>query len=309
MTRVLVTGGAGAVGANLSRRLLERGCDVVVLDDLSSGHPQLVDPQVRFIQGSVSDDEAIQEAFDHAPECVIHLAALFANQNSVEHPQRDLVVNGLGTLKVLENAQRGGSRKVVFASSSCVYGHKEIMREDDTDLRPDTPYAMTKLLGEHYAKFWAAQHGLDVCVVRLFNSYGPFEYPGRYRNVIPNFFQLAMSGEPLPITGTGEETRDFTYVGDIVRGIEGALFGDTEPGGVYNLGSGRETSINELAGLINEIAGNTAGVAYSPRRSWDHVTRRVADCSKARETFGYEPAMPLMKGLRETHDWLRAVDA
>jgi nucleoside-diphosphate-sugar epimerase len=183
------------------------------------------------------------------------------------------------------------------------------MREDDTDLHPDTPYAITKLLGEHYAAFWADQHGLDVVTARLFNSYGPHEFPGRYRNVIPNFFQLALTGQPLTITGTGAETRDFTYVGDIVRGLMLLLFGDTPAGDVYNLGSGVETSIAALADQINAITGNTAGVVHTERRSWDHVSRRVADVSKARRRLGYEPAVGLAEGLEATYRWLSEVHA
>ena len=163
------------------------------------------------------------------PERVFHLAALFANQNSVEHPDRDLTVNGLGVVKVLEHAQRAGVAKVLYTSSSCVYGNKAVMRETDIDFKPDTPYAITKLLGEQYCRFWSEFHKLDTVMVRLFNTYGPGEHPGRYRNVIPNFMKLAMAGEALADHGTGEETRDFNFVADTVAGMILAMETPTTP--------------------------------------------------------------------------------
>ena len=307
MNRVLVTGGAGSIGSNLAALLVERGHDVTVLDDLSSGHRDLVPPSVRFVQGSIEDEGALAQAFDARPQWVFHLAALFANQNSVEHPQRDLAVNGGGTVKVLQQAVAGSAAKLLFTSSSCVYGHKEVMREDDQAYDLDTPYAISKLLGEHYCRYWSRQFGIDTVVVRLFNTYGPHEHPGRYRNVIPNFFALAMRGEPLPITGTGEETRDFNFVGDVVRGLMDAMAASTPAGEVYNLASGTATRIGDLARAINEITGNRAGLAFKPRRDWDHVVTRRGDPSKARQAFGYTAATPLERGLRLTHEWLRTV--
>jgi nucleoside-diphosphate-sugar epimerase len=307
MTRILVTGGAGAIGSNLTAELIAHGHDVTVLDDLSSGHRGLIPRGARVVIGSVADDRALAEAFEPAPELVFHLAALFANQNSVEHPERDLMINGLGLIKVLEYAKRCGARKLLYTSSSCVYGSKPVMRETDTDFAPDTPYAITKLLGEKYCRFWSEFHGLDTVIVRLFNTYGPSEHPGRYRNVIPNFLQMAMAGEPLPITGTGEETRDFNYVSDTVAGIIAAVESPTRPGDIFNLASGRETTIRALAETINEITGNRAGLAFKPRRGWDHVLTRRGDTSKAERMLGYRPKVSIEQGLQRTYDWLRTV--
>lgn len=304
--RILVTGGAGAIGANVVSSLLAKGHAVTVLDDLSSGHADAVPPGAEFVRGSVALDQDLERAFHSRPTFVIHLAALFANQNSVDHPVRDLEVNGLGTLKVLQHAHGNGVRKLVYSSSSCVYGHKEVMEETDPERELDTPYAMTKLLGEHYARFWAEQHGLDTVTLRLFNTYGPGERPGKYRNVVPNFFELAMRGAPLPITGTGEETRDFTYVGDTVAGILGALAGKTRPGEVFNIASGKSTRIIDLANAINRIAGNSAGVEYRPRRAWDAVKDRRGSIAKAQEAFGYRPSVDLETGLGLTHKWIRS---
>jgi nucleoside-diphosphate-sugar epimerase len=302
----LVTGGAGAIGSNLVAALLGAGHDVVVLDDLSSGRRELVPEGARLIVGSVTNDEHVREAFAAEPEYVFHLAALFANQNSVEHPMVDLEVNGHGTLRVLEAAVEYGVSKLLYVSSSCVYGDHEVMRESESELRPHTPYAITKLLGERYCSFFGEHHDLDVVSVRLFNAYGPGEFPGQYRNVIPNFFGRALRGEPLQITGTGEETRDFTFNGDTVAGMIGAMDADTKPGDVFNLGSGRETAIVDVAKKINELTGNEGGIEFIPRRSWDNVTRRLSDVSHARSTFGYDPSTPLDDGLARTHEWLTA---
>ena len=175
--RILVTGGAGAIGSNLARALIARGNEVVIIDNLSSGYRDLVPASVRFVEGSITDDAALAEAFEAEPNYVVHAAALFANQNSVDHPQDDLMVNGLGLIKVLEYAVKAKVRKLLFCSSSCVYGGKAMMREDDVELRPDTPYAITKWLGERYIRYWAGQHGLNAASVRLFNVYGPANGP------------------------------------------------------------------------------------------------------------------------------------
>jgi UDP-glucose 4-epimerase len=307
ISRILVTGGAGAIGSNLVSALLARGHEVAVIDDLSSGYRELVPAGADLIVGSVATHEDVDAAFASEPEYVFHLAALFANQNSVDHPQLDLLVNGSGTLRILEAAVAHGVKKVLNVSSSCVYGDDPVMREDDPNLRPHTPYAITKLLGERYCTYFAEHHGLDVVSVRPFNVYGPHEYPGRYRNVIPNFLDAAMRGKPLRITGTGEETRDFTFVGDAVDGMIAAMEAATEPGSVFNLGSGRETRILGLAKAINELVANTAGIELGERRDWDKVTRRRADITRACEAFGYAPQTTVEEGLARTLAWLSAL--
>jgi len=305
MTRALVTGGAGFIGSHIVNALLVRGEEITVLDDLSSGHRQLVPPDVRLVEGSVVSPDALAAALRPSPDHVLHLAAMFANQNSVEHPVADLRTNAEGTLRVLEACARSGVRKVVNVSSSCVYGAKAVMREDDRDVHLDTPYAISKLAGEYYAKFCADHWRLDVASVRPFNCYGPHEWPGRYRNVVPNFFARAMRGEPLIITGTGDETRDFTFVKDTARGILAALDADTTPGDVINIGTGRETRIADLALCINELCENPAGVEFTPRRSWDHIARRVSDVTKARRILRWEATVSVEEGLALTHRWLQ----
>jgi len=305
VSKILVTGGAGAIGSNLVNKFIGDGHEVTVLDDFSSGHKSLVHKNATLIEGSISDDKALSACFENKPDYVLHMAALFANQNSVDHPEKDLAVSGTGTLKVLEWSRKTGIRKLLYVSSSCVYGNKSIMDEADETFFPDTPYAITKLLGERYCRFWSSHHGMDIVMVRLFNTYGPGEYPGPYRNVIPNFIALALRGNPLPITGTGEETRDFTYVDDTAQGIFLTLFGNTKPGDVFNIATGVKTSINAIAALINEYTGNKAGITYQPRRGWDTVTERQAKIEKITKELGFRAQISLEEGLLKTCEWVK----
>jgi len=306
---VLVTGGAGCIGSNLTSALAAQGAArVLVLDDLSSASRWNVPdhPAVRYTQGSVLDDEALRATFKDKPDYVFHLAALFANQNSVDHPEQDLMVNGLGTLKVLQFAHLAGVRRFVYASSGCsVYGSAAPLplREDFVSIDLDTPYQITKLLGELYCNFFFHYYKLPVVRARFFNVYGPGEIPGRYRNVIPNFLYWALNKQPLPITGTGEETRDFTYVDDVIQGLLAAGVANEAAGEAVNLASGREVTVAHLAGLINELTGNPAGVRYVPRRSWDNITRRCASVEKAGRLLGYRPRTEFDAGVRRTWEW------
>ncbi|MBF0614621.1 MAG: NAD-dependent epimerase/dehydratase family protein [Magnetococcales bacterium] len=306
METVLITGGAGAIGQNLCRTLLSAGKRVIVLDDLSSGHLHLMPAGVEFVQGSIQNDADLRQLFGgYRIDYLFHLAALFANQNSVDHPQKDLDVNALGLIKVLQYAVEFRVRKLLYTSSSCVYGNHPHMLEDDPCILYswETPYAITKYIGEQYCRFWSHHHGLNTVIVRLFNSYGPGDLPGRFRSVVPNFMQLAVDGEPLPILGSGDEIRDFNYVEDTVQGIIKAMYSDTAPAEVFNLASGRGTRILDLAEEMFRVCGCEPKLEFRPRRSWDQVTRRVGIIDKAVRQLHYEPTTLLSDGLRMTHRW------
>jgi len=307
---VLVTGGAGAIGSNLSRALAELGAKVIILDDLSSSEiwniPSL--PGVLFVEGDILDEVKLKRVFFERPQIVFHLAAFFANQNSVDHPERDLLVNGMGTLRLLEYSLLAGVNRFVYASSGCsIYGSESPLplREEFMSMHLSTPYQITKMLGELYCNFFLNHYGLKVVKPRFFNSYGPGEVPGQYRNVIPNFIYWAMKGLPLPITGTGEETRDFTYVGDIVDGLLRAGVMESAVGQEFNLASGKETRILDLAHMINEAIGNKAGISFAQRRKWDTKNRLLASIDRARQLIGYEPKVTFEEGIKHTIQWFR----
>ncbi len=308
---VLVTGGAGAIGTNLVARLATTGVKrIVILDNLSSSYEWNVvrGPKVQFIQGDVVVDADLKKAFKERPQIVYHLAAHFANQNSVDHPELDLTVNGMGILKVLQHAHHAGVERFVYASSGCgIYGSHTPMpfTEEFTSMDLYTPYQVTKMLGELYTNMYHNLYNLPIVNTRFFNSYGPGEVPGRYRNVIPNFFYWAMHGQPLPITGTGEETRDFTYVGDIVQGLIAAAVYDEAVGEAINLATGREIKILDLAKAVNELTGNEAGIVFKERRNWDQKNRLLASVDKARRILRYEPKTDFKTGLKSVHAWFK----
>ncbi len=310
--RILVTGGAGAIGSNLCRRLAELGPSmVIILDDLSSSYEWNV-PKAQgtlFVKGDITDEVCLKRVFNEDPEIVFHLAAFFANQNSVDYPERDLVTNGMGTLRILEYARMTRVKRVVYASSGCsIYGHEAPMplREEFMSMHLTTPYQITKMLGELYCNFFADHHGMEVVKTRFFNSFGPGEVPGQYRNVIPNFVYWAMKGMPLPIAGNPDATRDFTYVGDLVDGILRAGHAPEAAGSEFNLASGREVRIGDLAEKVNRLTGNEAGTVMAGKRKWDTKSRILASLDRSTRVLGYRPAMDFDRGLELTVDWFRA---
>ncbi len=306
---VVVTGGAGAIGSRLVRRLLEHHAEsVVVIDDLSSGYEWLlpVDARVRFANGDVC--AIFDLRLELVSPLVFHLAAFFANQNSVDRPLSDLRTNGLGTLTTLMWAARHGVQRFVYASAGCsIAGHgiDAPIREDmPVSLALDTPYQITKTLGEFYCNYFNAQVPAVRC--RFFNSYGPGEVPGPYRNVIPNFIWRALHGEPLVITGTGEETRDFIYVDDLVTGLLVAAEATGAPGEAFNLGTGIQTRVIDLAEIVIKACRSTSRIEFAPRRPWDRSIHREADISKAKSVLGFQPTVGIREGVERTVDWFRA---
>lgn len=308
---VLVTGGAGAIGGNLIRALdrLETR-KIIVLDNLSSAYEWNIprSPKIQFINGDILDDSKLKWVFKSKPEIVYHLAAHFANQNSVDNPETDLMVNGMGILKVLEYAHLTGVERFIYSSSGCgIYGLESKMpfEEHDISIKLYTPYQVTKMLGELYTNYFHNLYELPIVNARFFNSYGPGEVPGRYRNVIPNFFYWAMQGKPLPITGSGDETRDFTYVDDIVNGLLAMAHYEKAIGEAFNLGTGREIRISDLANWINNITGNPSGIVYKSRRDWDKKNRLLSNIEKAKRVLFYRPSMEFNDGLIITYKWFK----
>ncbi|MDD5242719.1 MAG: NAD-dependent epimerase/dehydratase family protein [Syntrophorhabdaceae bacterium] len=308
---VLITGGAGAIGSNLTKAIAGLNAKmVIVFDNMSAAYewniPSL--PNVLFVKGSVTDEVALKRVFALKPDIAYHLAAFFANQNSVDFPQHDLIINGLGTLLVYQYAQMSGTDRLVYASSGCsIYGSAAPLplKEDFMSMHLTTPYQITKMLGELYGNFFYHHYGLPIVKTRFFNSYGPGEVPGQYRNVIPNFIFRALSGLPLPFTGNGDETRDFTYVLDIVDALLRASYYEQAIGQEMNIASGSEVNILQMAELINELTGNKAGIVRAERRIWDTKKRLLASIGKAKELLDYEPKMNFQDGLNITIQWFK----
>lgn len=304
---VLVTGGAGSIGSNLVARLAEEKAQIIILDDLSSGFEDNIplSSDIQIMIGSVTDDEILDAAFSQPIDFIFHLAASFANQKSIENPLEDLEANITGTVKLLQHSIKlNNPPTFVYASSSCVYGPNEGVITEETALTPYTPYAISKLAAEHYVRFFYDYYTLPITILRYFNTYGPGERPGKYRNVIPNFFKLAMEGLPLPITGTGKEARTFTFVSDAINATINAALMERAIGECFNISSDNEIKIKNLAQKINALTENKAGIRMEEQRKWDSISRRLANYKKAERILGYQPKINIDEGLRRTYEWL-----
>ncbi|MHC1729933.1 MAG: NAD-dependent epimerase/dehydratase family protein [Syntrophobacteraceae bacterium] len=313
---VLVTGGAGAIGSNLIialSGLVGKNGKILVLDNLSSirnKDPWNVTPlpNIMFIFGDVRSDVDLKRVFKEEPRIVFHLAAFFANQNSIDYPETSAEVDIIGQIKLLEYSRIARVEKFVYASSGCaIYGsYPELpLKEEFISMHLTTPYQVNKMAGEMYCNFYHHHYGLPISNCRFFNSYGPGEIPGQYRNVIPNFIYWGMQGRSLPITGTGEETRDFTYVLDLVQGLIKAGCEERAVGQNFNLASGREIQIRDLAQLVNAATGNKAEIAFIRRRKWDTKPRLLASIEMARQLIGYAPVVTFEEGFHSNIEWFR----
>jgi nucleoside-diphosphate-sugar epimerase len=311
---ILVTGGAGAVGSNLiialSSLVGEKG-KVVVLDNLSSikeKNPWNVAPlpNIMFVEGDVRSDIDLKRVFKENISIVYHLAAFFANQNSIDYPEISAEVDILGQIRLLEYSRLAKVEKFVYASSGCaIYGSfpKLPLMEDFISMHLTTPYQINKMTGEMYNNFYFHNYKLPIVNCRFFNSYGPGEVPGQYRNVIPNFIYWAMKGQSLPLTGTGEETRDFAFVLDLVQGLIKSGYYTEAVGENFNLASGIEISILGMLKLVNKTTDNKAPILYKPRRLWDTKPRLLASIEKASRLIQYKPLVNFEEGFTLTKEW------
>lgn len=320
--KVLVVGGAGFVGSNLVRTVLESAPrEVVVVDNLLSSERENVPehPAVKFVEGSITSDRVLSE-LPRDLDYVFHLSTYHGNQSSMADPLADHENNTLTTLKLYETIKDLDLERVVYASAGCTVAEKtfdgaEATNEDaPVSLHLDSPYQISKIVGEYYSNYYFARHGLPATKARFQNVYGPGEVLGAgewrgtvntvWRNVTPTFVYKALKHEALPVENGGIATRDLIYVDDMVRGLI-ACATRGRAGEVYNLASGVETSILELAELINELTGNPTPVALKPARSWDHSGQRYGSTMKARSELGFEAAVGLREGLERTIRWAR----
>jgi nucleoside-diphosphate-sugar epimerase len=301
---VLVTGGAGFIGSNVVRVMLESGHSVAVLDNLTSGYRQnLDDLDVRLVEGDVRDADAVRRAADGA-EVILHLAASVGNQRSLADPRSDTMVNAIGTLNVLEAARTVGARKVVYSSSAGIFGElRTLPISEDHPVEPDSPYGVSKLAGEKHCLAYSRLYGLEAICLRYFNVYGVNQRFDAYGNVIPIFATLLLRGEALTVFGDGEQTRDFINVADVARANALAAC-NHGVSGAFNLGSATSVTINALVQKIEAAAGVRATVRKGPPRPGD-VRDSLADVRAIGAALGFEPRVALDHGLTEYIEWLR----
>jgi len=310
--KIVITGGAGAVGSNLCHELIKYNNKILIIDNFISSRVSNIpkNPLVSYIDISILDPNCFNAIINFNPSYMFHLAAFFANQNSVDNPEIDLDINIKGTIKLLQIAEKLSIDKFIYTSSSCVYGKQngelvESLRIGELD----TPYAISKYAAEHYCKFWNSYYNVPTIILRLFNSFGPWEHPGIYRNVIPNFFELALDKKPLTITGSGEETRDFNYVENTISGLINAAESDKKNAEIYNIAAGAEIRIIDMAKKINDITSNNSGINFLPKRKWDNIQFRKSNIELAKKQIKYRPQIDFNKGLEKTYEWFKSKDS
>jgi UDP-glucose 4-epimerase len=308
---VLVTGGGGFIGSNLVRALLERGDTVKVLDNFSTGNrANLAGLDVEVIEGELRSNERVHNAVRGA-EVVFHLGALGSVPRSVQDPLTSSAVNVEGTLNVLLAARDSGVRRVVYSSSTSVYGTtRELPTPESSPVDPISPYGVAKLAAERYCvSFSRVYESFESVVLRYFNVFGPRQSPvSQYAAVVPLFIRAIDAGEPLTIHGDGEQSRDFTYVANCVDATLSAAEAPDASGRIFNIAGGRPASVNEVADTIGEILGKPVEKVHAPARAGD-IRDSWADLSAARSVLGYEPRVPLDDGLRLTVEALLAGQA
>lgn len=308
MKKCLVTGGAGFIGSNLVERLVGASVQVKVLDNLSSGFVQNLEPfreYIDFKEGDVRDMGTLQEIMSDV-EVVFHQAALVSVPQSIEDPIETAMVNDLGTLNVLEAARHSGVRRIVFASSCAVYGDlPQLPKKEEMDTKPLSPYAASKLHGETYARLYGNLYELETVCLRYFNVYGPRQDPSSpYSGVISIFMDKAARGEPPTIYGDGEQYRDFVYVVDVVQANLLAAHQENISGVVINVGTGKSVTVNSLWKNIAELAGVQGEPDRANFRPGD-IRQSVAEISRAHELLDYKPRYSLEEGLKLTWEWYR----
>ncbi len=305
--KIVVTGGAGFIGSHIVKALLREGAHVIVVDDLSTGNEanmsDFID-RITWIRGSVCDVELMQRACTDA-YAVVHQAALPSVPKSVAFPLETNQANSTGTLAVFVAAQRAGVDRVIYASSSSVYGDTAVLpKEESMPLNPLSPYAVQKMTTELYGRIFHSLHGLKTIGLRYFNVFGPRQNPNsEYAAVIPKFITEIKRGKSPRIFGDGEQTRDFTYVDNVVQANIRALQAESGFGEAYNVACGGHISLNELVARINKILSTSITPEYLSPRTGD-IRDSYADISKARDVLGFVPTVGFDEGLKKTADSL-----
>jgi UDP-N-acetylglucosamine/UDP-N-acetyl-alpha-D-glucosaminouronate 4-epimerase len=310
---VLVTGGAGFVGSHIAAGLLESGAKVRIIDNLSTGYLRNVDEiggDVDFVEGSVADEKSLRRALEDV-ELVFHEAAIPSVPRSVESPEETHEASVNATFALLLAARDRGVRRVVYAASSSAYGNQpELPKREDMMPAPLSPYAVAKLVGEYYCSVFTHVYGLETVSLRYFNVFGPRQDPSsQYSGVISRFMSALLDGSQPVIYGDGEQSRDFTYVSNVVRANLLASESTGAVGSVINIANGERVSLNQLLEIMKSVTGKSGVEAqYLPERPGD-VRDSLADLTQARALLGYEPQVDLEEGLRLTLDWWKKARA
>lgn len=299
--RFLITGGAGFIGSSLANRLVHDGHEVRVIDNLTAGDPSHLDPPVLFTRGDVADIPKLWTLLQDV-ECVYHLAARVSVPESIKYPRDYNHVNVGGTVSVMEAIRDAGVQRVVLTSSGAVYGSQaaQPLREEMTP-NPDSPYAVSKLSAEIYVRTIGGLWGIETVSLRIFNAFGPGQQlPVSHPPVIPRLLKAALTGASLVVFGSGEQTRDFVYIDDVVNALIAAATAPNIDRQVINVGSGTQTSINNVIDTIEELLGRHYEPIYNTTIGVSGVDRMCADLSRARELLGFVPRTNLREGLRLT---------
>jgi nucleoside-diphosphate-sugar epimerase len=306
LARYLVTGGAGFIGSHIVDRLRARGDEVRILDDFSSGKRENVPQGVEVVEGSVADLETAQRAVAGC-DFVIHQAAIPSVPRSVKDPVSSNRANVDGTLNMLVAARDTGVKRLVFAGSSSVYGESAVLpKREDMRPAPLSPYALQKLIGEQYCQMFTRLYGLETVTTRYFNVFGPRQQPGSpYSGVISLFIEALAQGKAPMVHGDGRQTRDFTFVGDVVTGVLKAAEAPGAAGEVINVAAGGRISLTELIRNIQMVLKTDVEPVFGPVREGD-VRDSQADLAKARQLLGFTPTVPFDEGLRETIAWFQS---
>jgi len=304
--RVLVTGGAGFIGSHLVDRLVEENYEVSVVDDLSTGKRKRVNPKAHFYKADILSTKLERVFKKERPEIINHHAAQINVRRSVKDPLFDAQVNILGLLNVLQLSVKYGVRRVLFASSGgAVYGEQQTFpATEEHAAHPLNPYGVSKLAGEHFLYYFRQSSGLATASLRYSNVYGPRQDPFGEAGVVAIFTQNLLRGEPPLINGTGRQTRDFIFVDDVVDANMAVLHSGAE--GVFNVGTGRETSVNELCTLLKRVIGTDVREQHGPEAAGE-ISRSCLDASRLRKATDWAPKVPLEEGLRRTAEYFRQI--
>ncbi len=312
MEAVLVTGGAGFIGSNIAEALLAQGYRVVILDDLSTGKMENVldlkrEENLKFVKGSILDKGLVRSIMKSENISLIsHQAAVSSVTKSIADPVATMETNVAGTTNLFHIAAEYGARRIVFASSSSVYGDTpELPKRETMTPCPKSPYAMSKVAKEMLGGIFSDLYGTSIIGLRYFNVYGRRQDPNSdYAAVIPKFISRALNDEPIPIEGDGGQTRDFIYIDDVVNANLSALIGNGVHGTIFNVGNGKQTSILELARTILDLTGSKSEIDFKPKREGD-IRDSVGDIEYAKKNLGYRRTFNIKKGLAETISWYR----